>query len=87
MLLERQQRDLEDDRGAVMNLNDIEKSIGDGKPWFGTMNLFIEWCKANSDKPYFEWNGGVFPMNATSWDQKLTTIAALERKAANESEG
>lgn len=43
-----------------VKLEDVELSDGDGKPWFGDINTFAEWLKANSKKRFCEWNTGVF---------------------------
>ena len=41
---------------------DIEMSIGDGKPWFNTIWDFAEWLKLNSTKRFCEWNERIYFM-------------------------
>jgi hypothetical protein len=39
-----------------ITLDKIELSEGDGKPWFNEIKYFVSWLRANSNKPYAEWN-------------------------------
>lgn len=43
-------------RANQITLADVELSSGDGKPYFGIINSFIDWLKTHPQKRFAEWN-------------------------------
>lgn len=61
--LNRKKRDLESLLFIEVNgikKSDVEKSDGDGKPYFTILNEFIKWISSNSTKNWAEWNGRIY---------------------------
>lgn len=63
--LERQHRDAvsrEWIAAQKLKLEEVERSSGDDKPWFGHIKQFADWLNANNcQKPFCEWNGCLYP--------------------------
>lgn len=49
-----------------ITLDDVELSEEHGKPCFGHIGVFRDWCKYHSDKPFFEWGGRLY-FNRGDW--------------------
>lgn len=56
----RKLRSLEWIQANGVTKENVEWSVGDDKPYFGILHDFTKWLKANSTKPFSEWNGRLY---------------------------
>lgn len=54
-----------------LTIKDVESPDDKDKPFFGHIDVFLDWIKTNSDKKYASWNGVIFPLDDASGDAWL----------------